>query len=92
MHQSKTESLLVSTTARGMAKDALNSATARGLKHDDAVAEARRTVWQARWRSVLAGDDTMAQAWLDALAYLGDKGGLVAIANRAKVAVKGGAR
>lgn len=82
----------VSSSARSMAKSALAAAPARGLKGDDAVAEARKQVWRARWRAVLAGDQTMADAWLDALAHLGDKGGIVALAVRAKAAVSGGRR
>lgn len=82
----------VSSSARAIATDALKRATDRGHTGDNAIAEARKDVWRARWRAVLAGNDTQAGALLDALAQLGDQGGLTALANRAKAAVKGGAR
>lgn len=82
----------VSSTARALATAALKRATDRGHAGDNAIAEARKYIWHARWRAVLAGSDTQAAALLDALAQLGDQGGLTALANRAKAAVKGGTR
>ncbi|MEU4386801.1 hypothetical protein [Promicromonospora sp. NPDC023805] len=78
------------STPLALAKAALEAAQDHGLNPDDAIKEARAKVWAARWRSVLAGDATMAELWLDALAYLGDKGGQRAIANRAAAIAKGG--
>lgn len=78
------------TTPLALATAALEAAQDRGLSADDAIKEARAQVWAARWRSVLADDTTMAELWLDALAYLGDKGGIRAVADRAAGEAKGG--
>lgn len=78
------------STPLALATAALEAAQDRGLNADDAIKEARARVWAARWRSVLAGDSTMAELWLDALALLGDKGGQRALAVRAAAEAKGG--
>lgn len=80
----------VKSTPLALATAALEKAQDRGLSADDAIKEARAQVWAARWRSVLAGDATMAGLWLDALACLGDKGGVRAVADRAAAEAKGG--
>lgn len=80
------------TTPLALATAALEAAQDRGLNADDAMAEARAKVWDARWRAVQADDTTMAEIWLDALALLGDKGGLRAVADRAAAEAKGGRR
>lgn len=66
-----------------LATKALEAAKGRGHRADEAVHVARKQLWDARWRSVLAGDDTMANQWIEALAYLGDKGAKRAVADRA---------
>lgn len=78
------------STPLALAKAALEAAQDRGLNPDNAIKEARAKVWDARWRSVLAGDNTMAEIWIEALALLGDRGGQRAIALRAETGTKGG--
>jgi hypothetical protein len=80
------------TTPLALATAALDAAKARGLGADDAIHAARKKVWDARWRSVLAGDTTMADLYLDALAHLSDPGGVRAVADRAAAEAKGGNR
>jgi len=78
------------TTPLALATDALEAAKGRGYPAGEAIHVARKKLWEARLRSVLAGDDTMAELWLDALAHLGDKGGKRAVADRAAADAKGG--
>ncbi|GAA4707239.1 hypothetical protein APR04_003772 [Promicromonospora umidemergens] len=76
------------TTPRALAIATLEAAQDRGLNADDAIKEARAKVWAARWKAVLAGDDTMAAVWIQALALLGDKGAKRAVADLAAAAAK----
>jgi hypothetical protein len=81
------------TTPIALATKALEDAKGRGHTPADAIHVARKKLWDARWRSVLAGDQTMADLWIDALSYLGDKGAKRAVADRAAAAAapaKGG--
>jgi len=77
------------STAHALATDALEAAKGRGHSTDEAVHVARKKLWDARLRSVLADDTTKADLYLEALAHLGDKGGKRAVADRA-AAAKGG--
>lgn len=83
------------STPIALATEALEAAKGRGYTPADAIHVARKKLWDARWRSVLAGDQTMADLWIEALSYLGDKGAKRAVADRAAAAAaeaKGGRR